>query len=66
MEEGAQVRRDQNYTLWPTCTTDGIKEFTINKNIPIVKHDGGTIMLCGCFSLVGIGKLGRSDKKVND
>jgi hypothetical protein len=31
--------------------------------IPTVKHGGGSIMLCGCFSAAGTGRLVRIEGK---
>ena len=33
--------------------------------IPTVKHGGGSIMLWGCFSVAGTGKLVRIEAKMN-
>ena len=33
--------------------------------IPTVKHGGGSIMLCGCFSSAGIGALVRIERKMD-
>jgi hypothetical protein len=33
--------------------------------IPTVKHGGGSIMLCGCFSAAGTGRLVRIETKMN-
>uniref|UniRef100_A0AAZ3S129 Transposase n=1 Tax=Oncorhynchus tshawytscha TaxID=74940 RepID=A0AAZ3S129_ONCTS len=32
--------------------------------IPTVKHGGGSIMLCGCFSAAVTGRLGRIEGKI--
>ena len=34
--------------------------------IPTVKQDGGSIMLRGCFSAAGTGRLVRVEAKIND
>jgi hypothetical protein len=34
-------------------------------NIHTVKHGGGSIMLCGCFSAAGTGRLVRIQGKMN-
>ena len=34
-------------------------------NIPMVKHGGGSLMLWGCFSVVGTGRLVRIKGKMN-
>ena len=34
--------------------------------IPMVKHGGGSIMLWGCFSAAGTGRLLRIKLKMND
>uniref|UniRef100_A0AAZ3NX60 Tc1-like transposase DDE domain-containing protein n=1 Tax=Oncorhynchus tshawytscha TaxID=74940 RepID=A0AAZ3NX60_ONCTS len=33
--------------------------------IPTVKHGGGSILLCGCFSVAGTGRLVRIEAKMN-
>jgi hypothetical protein len=33
--------------------------------IPTLKHGGGSIMLCGCFSAAGTGRLVRIEGKTN-
>ena len=33
--------------------------------IPTVKHGGGSIMLLGCFSAAGTGRLVRIERKIN-
>ena len=33
--------------------------------IPTVKHGGGSIMLCGCISTAGTGRLVRIERKMN-
>jgi hypothetical protein len=32
---------------------------------PTVKHGGDSIMLCGCFSAAGTGRLVRNEGKIN-
>jgi hypothetical protein len=34
--------------------------------IPIVKHSGGSLMLWGCFSVAGTGRLVRIEGKINE
>ena len=36
-----------------------------NGTIPMVKHGGGSIMLCACFSAAGTGRLVRTEGKMN-
>ena len=33
--------------------------------IPTVKHGGGSIVLCGCFSAAGTARLVRIERKMN-
>ena len=62
----------RNNILWSDETK--IELFGLNANchvwrkpgtIPTVKHGGGSIMLWGCFSEAGIGRLVRIEGKIN-
>ena len=38
---------------------------SLPNNIPVVKHGGGSIMLWGCFSAVGTGRLVKVEGYLN-
>ena len=54
-EEGAK-----SY-VWQITSTAHHSEHTV----PTVKHGGGSIMLWGCFSSAGTGKMVRADGKMD-
>uniref|UniRef100_A0AAZ3S5D3 Transposable element Tc1 transposase n=2 Tax=Oncorhynchus tshawytscha TaxID=74940 RepID=A0AAZ3S5D3_ONCTS len=62
----------RNKTLWSDQTK--IELFSMNAKrhvwtkpgtFPTVKHCGGSIMLWGCFSAAGTGRLVRNKEKMN-
>ena len=62
----------RNKILWPDATK--IEHFGLNAKchvwrkpgtIPKVNHGGGIIMLWGCFSAAGTGRLVRIEGKIN-
>lgn len=60
------------YTYW-TEKTDGLKKGVREAiyvkleqhGIPSMRHSGGSIMLWGCFSVAGRGRLMRVEGKMN-
>ena len=67
-----KTRNMRNKILWSYETK--IELFDLNAKchvwrkpgtIPTVKHGGGSIMLCGCFSAAGTRRLVRIEAKMN-
>ena len=57
------------FALKPNCMECNVKglllRWRIPGTIPTVKHGGGNIMLRGCFSAAGAGRLVRIEGKMN-
>ena len=39
--------------------------YSTKNTVPTVKYSGGSIMICGCFSAKGVGKISVIDSKMN-
>ncbi len=66
MGEGHMVRWDQNRTFWYKRHVWRKKdEYNPKNTIPSVKHGGGNIMLWGCFSAKGTGRLHRIEGRMD-
>ncbi len=67
MGEGHVVRWDQNITFWYKLHSPSLEEGTYNpKNtIPTVKDGDGKIILWGCFSAKGTGRLHHIEGRID-
>ncbi len=63
------VRWDQNWALWHQLDSSCLEEekcYHPKNTIPTVKHGGGNIMLWGCFSAKGTGRLHRIEGPMDE